>query len=404
MRTSPADARLRDEIHAFVASHWPGFDRQVQTDISGVDNAYRDAWFKKLFLGQWALAAWPEASGGLGWSMARQAMWDNACAKVDAPRMAMRPGVSFVGPALLAWGSRGQMDRFLPPIRDDSCAWCVGIVEPHQVVGMDIRTIATELEDGVLVNGTKGWVRAAERANWMFTLARVRTSAAVKDHYVGLLVDLRADGITIEAPQRAGPGDRIANVRLDDANVPMSCVIDFGLQSDEPTDRLWARFLDHEHRIVCNTAGQHQRLNLLRERFENGIGEHLSEQLDAAEIQLQAIEAMEVAHHAGSADELSVESAVLRVKRAELVQDVAWLQVQSFAYYAVSDTNELLLDNEGPIGPEGAAGAINDALMASMWVTYLADHRDKLAKQLGIVDEHETTHIIAKTTADNRPE
>jgi hypothetical protein len=102
------------------------------------------------------------------------------------------------GPLIAKVGTPEQKERFLPAICRGELSFCIGMSEPDS--GSDlasVKTRATPVEGGWLVDGTKVWTTGAHEHDWMITL--VRTSVT-EDRHAGLsqlLVDLRAPGVAV---------------------------------------------------------------------------------------------------------------------------------------------------------------------------------------------------------------
>src|SRR5206468_7396692 len=117
-----------------------------------------------------------------------------------------------IGPNLLRFGTEAQKQRYLPAIARGEYFFCIGMSEPD--TGSDlasVRTQATPVTDGWLVNGTKIWTSAAQIAHAMVAL--VRTSPAGEDRHAGLtqlIVEMASEGLEVN-PIAALDGHRHFN-------------------------------------------------------------------------------------------------------------------------------------------------------------------------------------------------
>jgi alkylation response protein AidB-like acyl-CoA dehydrogenase len=97
------------------------------------------------------------------------------------------------GPLLLRVGTDKQKDDILPRIAAGECYFCIGMSEPDS--GSDlasVRTRASAVQGGFLVNGTKVWTSNAHRAHYMILFCR--TGDKGEQRHAGLtqfLVDLK---------------------------------------------------------------------------------------------------------------------------------------------------------------------------------------------------------------------
>jgi 3-oxocholest-4-en-26-oyl-CoA dehydrogenase alpha subunit len=131
------------------------------------------------------------------------------------------------GPIIDRFGTEEQKRRFLPAICRGELSFAIGMSEPE--AGSDlaaVRTRATRVDGGWLVNGTKVWTSGAHESDWFVVLCR--TGDASQDRHAGLsqlIVDLRSDGLTISSIPFLS-GDRDFNeVLLEDVFVPDELVL-----------------------------------------------------------------------------------------------------------------------------------------------------------------------------------
>ena len=102
-----------------------------------------------------------------------------------------------VGPEL-SKGLEEQRQRFLPGICSGELSFSIGMSEPD--AGSDlaaVRTRATKVDDGWVLNGTKVWTTAAHLQDWFIVLCR---TADYEDRHHGLsqlIVDLHAPGVEV---------------------------------------------------------------------------------------------------------------------------------------------------------------------------------------------------------------
>jgi alkylation response protein AidB-like acyl-CoA dehydrogenase len=130
-------------------------------------------------------------------------------------------GTSWVGPAILRFGTDEAKRRLLPPIAGNEALWCQLFSEPE--AGSDLAAVRTRARrDGAdwVLDGTKIWTSRADVARWGLALAR---SDATKPKHSGLTafcVDMRGPGVTIR-PIRQMTGDaEFYETVLDGVRVP----------------------------------------------------------------------------------------------------------------------------------------------------------------------------------------
>ena len=131
------------------------------------------------------------------------------------------------GPLILKYGTEAQKQFYLPRICKAQAFFCIGMSEPNS--GSDlasIRTRATSVPEGWLLNGNKIWTTNAQHSHYMIAL--VRTSGEAGDRYKGLsqiIVDLSLPGVTVR-PIRDMAGDaHFSEVFFEDVMCPQDALI-----------------------------------------------------------------------------------------------------------------------------------------------------------------------------------
>jgi alkylation response protein AidB-like acyl-CoA dehydrogenase len=167
---------------------------------------------------------WPKEFGGDDETVWRQFIMAEELWAIGEPRGPQYMNINWVGPVIMRFGTRAQIDKYLPPIRAGHAIWCQGFSEPS--AGSDLaalRTSAVPVAGGYRVTGTKVWTSYAGLADTCFLLARVPSandSSQGKAAIVILLVDMRSPGIQVKPiPSLIGDGD-IHEVFFDDVFVP----------------------------------------------------------------------------------------------------------------------------------------------------------------------------------------
>ncbi len=106
--------------------------------------------------------------------------------RAGAPQPVNRVGINLAGPTLLAHGTDDQKRRWIGPILTAEEIWCQLFSEPD--AGSDLaglRTTATPVDGGWVLNGQKVWTSYAQFARWGICLARTdRRGAEAPGHLV----------------------------------------------------------------------------------------------------------------------------------------------------------------------------------------------------------------------------
>lgn len=154
-------------------------------------------WLDRMGAKGWTAPEWPAEYGGGGLSREQAKVLHSELRRIDAQAPLASFGVWMLGPALLAFGTEAQKQRFLPEIVRGEIRWCQGYSEPG--AGSDLAAIQTRAEDKGdhwIVNGQKVWTSYADKADWIFCL--VRTDPEARKH-LGIsfvLFDMATKGVS----------------------------------------------------------------------------------------------------------------------------------------------------------------------------------------------------------------
>jgi len=187
---SPKAEALRGEVRAFLAKEiadrtpqqrgrsWGGFDAEFS---------------RKMGAQGWIGMTWPKRHGGHERSALERYVVLEEMLAAGAPVGGHWVADRQSGPLLIRVGTDKQKGDILPRIAAGECYFCIGMSEPDS--GSDlasVRTRASAVQGGFLVNGTKVWTSNAHRCHYMILLCR--TGEKGEERHAGLtqfLVDLK---------------------------------------------------------------------------------------------------------------------------------------------------------------------------------------------------------------------
>jgi alkylation response protein AidB-like acyl-CoA dehydrogenase len=194
--------------------------------IPSHDASFEDlrAWNATLFDAGWAAPAWPSEFGGRDASIEEQLDYNEAMAGVPGPVNAI--GVANIAPAIMAYGTDEQEQRFLRPMLRGDDIWSQGMSEPE--AGSDLASLrcsAVRDGDDFVVNGQKTWNSNGHFADWCQLYVRTDTDAPKHKGITCLLVDMTTPGIDARPITTMAGDHSFAELFLTDVRVPASAVL-----------------------------------------------------------------------------------------------------------------------------------------------------------------------------------
>jgi len=221
---TPEQARLRDEVRSWLIANLPwdyGHGLPPRFDDLAEEVRFLRRWQASLAAGGWVGVAWPAEYGGRGAGAAEHFIVQEELARARAPEMVGRIGLNLAAPTLLAHGTEAQKARWLSRIRTADDLWCQLFSEPG--AGSDLaglRTRATRVDGGWLVNGQKVWTSYAQFADWGVCLARSDPDAPKHRAISYLVVDMHHPGVEVRPLVQLTGEAEFNEVFLTDVFVP----------------------------------------------------------------------------------------------------------------------------------------------------------------------------------------
>lgn len=205
----PETEKLRDEIRAEVAA-LKAIPREERTTA--------------IAEGGWVVPHLPKPWGrGAGPVEQIIIAQEFTTGQVRRPTMGI---ATWMIPAVVAWGTEEQKQRFLPPTFRGELIWCQLFSEPG--AGSDLASLTTKavkVDGGWRITGQKIWTTAAQLSNWGILLARTDPSAPKHNGITYFLLDMKSEGVEVK-PLRELTGNAMFNtVFLDDVFVPDNMVV-----------------------------------------------------------------------------------------------------------------------------------------------------------------------------------
>ncbi|MCK1513198.1 acyl-CoA dehydrogenase family protein [Bradyrhizobium sp. 190] len=223
-RQSDVGEKLRVEVREFL-NDWRGarHDQHAATIFGGFDPQFSEALGARGWIGM----GFPKRYGGGGYGLVERYVVLEELLGARAPITAHAVADRQSGPLLLRYGSERQREEILPRIAAGKCTFSIGMSEPDS--GSDlasVRTRATKVDGGWLVNGAKIWTTNAHRSHYMILLCR--TSPASQTRHEGLsqfLVDMKKSGIVCRPIVNIAGDQDFNEVHFQDVLLPADALI-----------------------------------------------------------------------------------------------------------------------------------------------------------------------------------
>ncbi len=382
LRFTEADHAFRQEVQAFLAENLTDDLKRAtrETPTVFVEADISVKWQKALAERGWGAPSWPQEFGGPGWSVSQRYIFNQECARADAPNPSPS-GLQLVGPVIMKFGSDWQKEYFLPRIISGEDYWCQGYSEPGS--GSDLAALkckATPDGEDYIVSGTKIWTTHAHYANWIFCLVRTSDTGKRQEGITFLLIPMDLAGISVRPITTIGGDHEVNYVFFDDVRVPQKYRV-----GEEGEGWTYAKYLLEWERggglFASRLRVKLDRLKAMA-RAEFGAAEggalindpHFAHKLAAVEVDLTALEfselrilsALEAGENPGPI------SSILKIRQSQLTQDIAELAVEALGMNALPWHAErpLYHRNEPPIGPDHAPPVVPAHLNARAYTIF----------------------------------
>ena len=334
---SPEDFEFRQEVSDFL---------EENTAKPGADySQWRMDYFKKAAAkGGWDVPKWPVEFGGPGWSPTQHYIWEQETVTASLP-WDMPFGIGMLAPILMNYGSKEQIDRFLPDIRERNVNWCQGYSEPG--AGSDLASLKTKAvlsDDGThyTVTGTKVWTTMAHMADWMFCLTRTDDTGIKQEGITFLLIPMKQDGIEVTPIITLGGSHSVNMVHITEVKVPVENRI-----GEEGKGWTYAKgLLQHERTGLAGISRSIVALENLKRQAQSVTRGNRTLMDDPAfkskvaelEIDLLAVEFTELRSLAAAAsgDDPGPESSILKLKGTEIQQRIQKLTGEAGGIYSAA--------------------------------------------------------------------
>ncbi len=282
-------------------------------------------WLERMAARGFTVPTWPKDYGGAGLTPEDAAVLGDEMRRIHARPPLTSFGISMLGPALLKFGNEEQKRRHLTRIARGEIRWCQGYSEPG--AGSDLASLRTRAEDRgdhFLVNGQKIWTSYADKADWIFCLARTDPTAKKHDGISFLLIDMASKGVSTKPIVLISGKSPFCETFFDNVEVPKENLVG-------KLNRGWdiAKYLLTHERGAISGGGlnvfDNEALDKAARAAAKAAGGRLPDPVLRADIARAAIDSYAAAatvqrymQEATAGGELGARSAVLKYDGAEL--------------------------------------------------------------------------------------
>ena len=266
------DFHLTPEEEAFRAEVREFLDEMLPPGTDPSDPRWMAEWLRRVREKRWVGFSWPREVGGGGGSLMQQVILKEEMAKRKAPPLGTCfMGLSWVGPAIIEYGTEAQKQRFIPDILDGRYQWCTGYSEPGS--GSDLASLqckAVREGEHYVVDGQKIWTSIAMWSKWMILLVRTDPGPSKHEGITCLLVEMDSPGITVRPIRNMSGGAMFAEVFFDGVRVPAGN----RLGAEGEGWKVTVSALAHERSSIAEVEGLRRKLDelvdLARRSTRNG--------------------------------------------------------------------------------------------------------------------------------------
>lgn len=220
---TPEQLEFQQRVRDFIAEN---IGPELKTGISYVAGAGEDdqdlraaqkVFRERLDAAGLLRTCWPEELGG----QAQSPLYEYILRQeLEANGLEPRVGMSILVAVISKYGTEEQKKEFLQRLLSREIRTCAAFSEPRG--GTDLAALETSaVRDGQdwIINGQKIYTTGAERADFMWCLARTNREARKHDGISIFMVDMRSPGITVRPLYTMG-AYLTAEVFMDDVRVP----------------------------------------------------------------------------------------------------------------------------------------------------------------------------------------
>jgi alkylation response protein AidB-like acyl-CoA dehydrogenase len=205
----PEAEKIRDEVRAFA---------QSIKDLSAEEQR------SKLIETGYVMANWPKPYGRAAGAIEQLVIEQEfGAAGIKRPQYGITAWNILT---IIQYGNQDQLDRWVAPAMNQEVIWCQLFSEPD--AGSDaagVKTKATRVDGGWLVNGQKVWTSGAHVSGMGFATVRTNPDVPKHDGITMMAIDMHADGVEVRPLKMTTGNSEFNEVFFNDVFVPDDDVV-----------------------------------------------------------------------------------------------------------------------------------------------------------------------------------
>jgi alkylation response protein AidB-like acyl-CoA dehydrogenase len=197
---------------------------EVRTFVQSLDGLSADEQRLRLIETGYVMPHWPKPYGRAAGAVEQLVIEQEfADAKIT------RPGYGITAWNILTiiqYATQDQIDRWVRPALNQEVIWCQLFSEPD--AGSDaagVKTKATRVDGGWLVNGQKVWTSGAHVSGMGFATVRTNPDVPKHDGITMMAIDMHAEGVEVRPLKMTSGNSEFNEVFFDDVFVPDDDVV-----------------------------------------------------------------------------------------------------------------------------------------------------------------------------------
>ena len=197
---------------------------EVRTFVQSIEDLSPDEQRTRLIETGYVMPFWPKPYG-----RSAGAVEQLVIEQEFADARITRPGYGITAWNILTiiqYASQDQIDRWVRPALNQEVIWCQLFSEPD--AGSDaagVKTKATRVDGGWLVNGQKVWTSGAHVSGMGFATVRTNPDVPKHDGITMMAIDMHAEGVEVRPLKMTSGNSEFNEVFFDDVFVPDDDVV-----------------------------------------------------------------------------------------------------------------------------------------------------------------------------------